>query len=396
MIAQSSTTCFSHGSRTVKQNEVPRKYSNIGTNNKQYPRTYGVNERQSQGPHPRNSFKGSYDMDQLCNAFPPLSKYIIRPDHDNNSKNKEQRLLRPTIKFADPEAVRALNTALLVSHYGILPSYSDILPRDALVPPVPGRADYVHHIADILAESSKACNTPNDHSIQGFDVGTGASAIYPLIANSVYGWKMIGSDVNPPSIKSAADIVKDNSLQEVVDVRLQSSNGKIFDSVWRLNEEFDFTMCNPPFYPSLEAFHAENSRKVRGLAKSVANRGRKGSSSKSKESKIIGKVTSNNFGGTSSELWCDGGEVTFVKRMIDESKRYKDRCLWFTSLVSRKENLAKIEQYLRMKNSRQRLNVVAQTHKVSMGAGAKSTSIIMWTYFDEMERQRWASRRGWG
>ena len=47
-------------------------------------------------------------------------------------------------------------------------------------------------------------------------------------------------------------------------------------------------------------------------------------------------VSSNNFGGDGSELWCPGGEVGFIKRLAEESQemsRVATRCLWFSSLV---------------------------------------------------------------
>jgi 23S rRNA (adenine1618-N6)-methyltransferase len=54
-----------------------------------------------------------------------------------------------TIDFSDPEAVKSLNQALLISYYDIQMGYSHYL-----CPPIPGRADYIHYIADLLAESN--------------------------------------------------------------------------------------------------------------------------------------------------------------------------------------------------------------------------------------------------
>lgn len=363
------------------------------------------NKNTRQGPHSRNSFQGSYNMEALCEAYPPLSDYIIHPptgddqsDTETNSVHHPKRIAihRPTIKFADRDAVRALNTALLVLDYDIAPSYAEILPEDALVPPVPGRAEYVHYIADVLAASSSSSSFPIGSSVKGCDIGTGASLIYPLIANSVYGWSMIGSEVNPSSTQSARTIAKANNLQEYIDVRHQQSTHSIFHGIWETNNEiFDFTMCNPPFYPSLEACQAESARKLRGLARGGANRRYRGSNVvKPEEASMNAKqIASNNFEGTASELWCDGGEVGFVKRMINESKQYRDNCLWFTSLVARKDSLEKIERHLKKGGYGAR---PAQIHKIRMGAGTKSASIIMWTFMDETKRRQWASKRGWG
>lgn len=224
------------------------------------------------GPHPRNSFEGSYDMEKLCRAYPPLKSFIISPDSSAKARSKSSNKApsRPTIKFADPNAVRALNTALLVADYNIAPDYAGILPTDALIPPVPGRADYIHFVADLLgAENGRI---PDGPSVRGLDIGTGASVIYPLIATSAYGWSMIASEINPISVQSADRIIQSNELENLIDLRQQESQKNIFDGIWEPNKEIDFIMCNPPFFPSLEAFQAENARKIKGLARGGMNK----------------------------------------------------------------------------------------------------------------------------
>ena len=227
---------------------------------------------EQKGPHPRNVFKGSYDMDKLCQAYPPLQSYVVYPN-DNakaNSKSSKKAPNRPTIKFADPNAVRALNTALLVADYNIKPNYAEILPRNALVPPVPGRADYIHHLADLLGEQDG--NIPEGSSVRGLDIGTGASVIYPLVATSTYGWTMVASEINLPSLQSARRIIQENRLENLIDLRQQESEENIFAGIFEPKEEIDFVMCNPPFFPSLEAFQAENARKIKGLARGGMNK----------------------------------------------------------------------------------------------------------------------------
>ena len=86
--------------------------------------------------HTRNKHNGQYDFSLLTENYPPLRKFV---------------LLNPlgiqTIDFFNPHAVKALNKALLISYYGI--RYWDI-PKNYLCPPIPGRADYVHYIADLI------------------------------------------------------------------------------------------------------------------------------------------------------------------------------------------------------------------------------------------------------
>ena len=353
--------------------------------------------RRSKGrPHQRNSFQGVYDIDRLTAAYPALHSHIIIQAHTR----------RQTVNWSNPESVRALNTALLVADYGIHPNYAEILPIGALFPPVPGRADYIHHIADLLTRSNNNDgNVPMGKQVVGVDVGTGASCIYPILATSVYGWRMIATEINPTSIQSARNIVTENALDVLIDVRVQERSSSIFDGVLHRDEVVDFTMCNPPFYPSKEAFQAENARKLRGLSRSKkARRSDVVRSMPVDSTKTIESSAgmSNNFGGNANELWCKGGEVSFVKKMIRESELFQKRCLWFTSLVSRKDNLPKVESILNIKErsrgrgsrrvARSQVDVQA-VQRMPMGTGHKSSTILMWSFLDEEQRQEWGSRR---
>ena len=331
-------------------------------------------------------------MEKLCEAYPALKSFIISPDSSAKAKSKSSKKApsRPTIKFADPNAVRALNTALLVADYGIATNYADILPTEALIPPVPGRADYIHYVADLLgAENGRI---PEGPSVRGLDIGTGASVIYPLIATSTYGWSMTASEINPVSVQSAGRIIKGNELEDSIDLRQQESQKNIFDGIWEPMKEIDFIMCNPPFFPSLEAFQAENARKIKGLARGGMNKKKSRNDSKeaieAKKSEAQSSSSSNNFGGTESELWCNGGEVSFVRQMIDESKskRCRRKFLWCTSLVSRATNAEQIEKYLR-KTAQPK-----DIRRISFGAGKKSASILAWTFLNKDERKEWAEK----
>lgn len=86
--------------------------------------------------HPRNKHNGQYDFSLLTENCPSLKKFV-----QLNPYGKQ------TINFFNPQAVKALNKALLVTHYGI--RYWDI-PKNYLCPPIPGRADYIHYIADLI------------------------------------------------------------------------------------------------------------------------------------------------------------------------------------------------------------------------------------------------------
>ena len=209
---------------------------------------------------------------------------------------------RDTIDFADASAVRTLNTALLKSDYGV--AHWELL-EGKLCPPVPGRADYLHHMADVLRASAGG-RLPGGRNIVGFDIGTGASVIYPLIGAAAYGWKFVGSECDPHSFAAAQRIVRANSALDI-EVRLQPSTTDILKNVLGEDEEVDFVMCNPPFFDSPQAFAAANARKVGNLRQNSQKRGstlaKRGSFPRGRERPQQGQVRgSNNFAGDASEL----------------------------------------------------------------------------------------------
>ena len=103
-----------------------------------------------------------------------------------------------------------------------------------MVPPIPGRADYVHHIADLLQNCTSNENDaeiPKGSGVIGFDIGTGASCINATIAASVYGWRMIASDINLSSLESAQNIIHANGHDDLIDLRHQLYSASIFDGI---------------------------------------------------------------------------------------------------------------------------------------------------------------------
>ena len=116
--------------------------------------------------HPRNLHNNRYDFEALIKTNPNLQEFV--------KPNKYGDL---SIDFANPQAVITLNKALLSHFYGIK-NYT--IPEGYLCPPIPGRADYIHHIADLLAISNNGV-IPKGNTIKGLDVGIGANGIYAII-----------------------------------------------------------------------------------------------------------------------------------------------------------------------------------------------------------------------
>ena len=300
--------------------------------------------------HERNFHNDRYDFKALIQSEPSLNEFV--------KPNKYGDL---SIDFANPQAVIALNKALLSFFYGVK-NWS--IPSDYLCPPIPGRSDYIHHIADLLAASNGG-KIPKGSNIKGLDVGIGANCIYPIVGVSVYGWSFTGSDIDEVALKSAQNIINSNeSLKENIIVKLQTNSKNIFKNIISKEDKFDFTLCNPPFHKSQKDAIAGNKRKVQNLTKQVVSK------------------AALNFGGKNNELWCEGGEVAFIKKMIKESKEFSKNCLWFTTLVSRKENLDFIYDALEDID-------VLEYKTINMAHGQKISRVLAWTFLTQDEQKAW-------
>ncbi|WP_026952540.1 23S rRNA (adenine(1618)-N(6))-methyltransferase RlmF [Algoriphagus mannitolivorans] len=300
-----------------------------------------MKKQESPKLHPRNIHQGRYDLDELVKVEERLREFVFTNEFGNNS-----------IDFSNPLAVKALNAALLKSFYKV--EFWDI-PPGFLCPPIPGRADYIHYLGDLLSEKNGQ-KIPKGSEIKVLDIGTGANLIYPIIGSSVYGWSFVGSEINPAALASAFQILQKNPLlKEKIELRKQESPGLIFQGIIEKGEFFDLTMCNPPFHESAEAAQEGSRRKVRNLTgKSVSKAGL-------------------NFGGQAAELWTEGGELAFIQNMIRESLRFKSQVFWFTTLVSKSENLPKILKSMALAGIRE--------HKVvEMAQGNKISRFVAWTY----------------
>ncbi|MFV7772180.1 23S rRNA (adenine(1618)-N(6))-methyltransferase RlmF [Shewanella marisflavi] len=330
--------------------------------------------RQPKGLHKRNLHAQGYDFNALVEATPALKPYV-RPNPYGNL----------SIDFADPKAVKLLNLALLRLHYGL--NYWDI-PEGFLCPPIPGRVDYLHYLADLLAESApsnkggkgKEANVtkvPRGERVVVLDIGTGANGIYPLLGSQVYGWRFVASDIDPVSLANVAQIIDNNpSLEGKLSLRQQRDAKQIFTGIITAQDRFDLTLCNPPFHGSLEEASRGSDRKLKNLA---ANKRAKGHEVAANKPKL-------NFGGQKAELWCEGGEQAFLSQMISESQAFATQCLWFTSLVSKKENLKPCYRQLERVGAK-------QVKTLEMAQGNKLTRVLAWTFLTPEQQALWGQYR---
>ena len=304
--------------------------------------------------HSRNRHRERYNFKLLINSNPELNKFVeINPYGDES------------IDFFNPEAVKALNRALLKHFYDV---QNWDIPPGYLCPPIPGRADYIHHIADLLGSCNRG-KIPVGDQIRCLDVGVGANCVYPIIGNKEYGWSFVGSEIDPVALESARRIIILNpNLADKVALRLQVNPKNIFEGVIEKEGRFDLTVCNPPFHASLNEAQSGTLRKLSNLS-----------------SKRIVKPFLN-FGGQQNELWCEGGEVRFVTDMISESQRYSASCLWFSALVSKESNLKNIYEALRKVG-------VGCFKTIPMGQGNKISRIVAWTFLSQTEQGKWVRER---
>ncbi|WP_150451139.1 23S rRNA (adenine(1618)-N(6))-methyltransferase RlmF [Arenibacter lacus] len=282
--------------------------------------------------HLKNPFISDYDFDRLVDKHPPLKQFVFINDYGNK-----------TIKFGDKEAVKALNTGLLKTYYGL--SYWDI-PQNNLCPPIPGRLDYLLYISDLIPKKQ----------LRLLDIGTGANLIYPILGCRHFNWECTGSEVNLDSLKNAQAIIAKNTVLENIELRHQPFKNKILENLVLPEDYFDVVVCNPPFFKNKTEAIRRNQRKVNNLG--------------------LREADSQNFGGLSNELWYKGGETAFIKKMAAESILYKDQIQWFTSLVSQKENLKDIKRAV---NKTAPITV----RVINMDQGNKKSRFIAWSFQDQ-------------
>ena len=307
--------------------------------------------------HIRNLHKDGYDFDALVRTRSSLKQFVIK-----NPSGRE------TIDFAKSEGVKALNDALLQHYYGI--EYWDI-PKGYLCPPIPGRADYIHAIADLLGQSVADINSSKKAGkVKGLDIGTGANLIYPIIGSQSYGWQFVGTDIDKVAVRSAKLVQTSNAnLRDLIEIRHQINIKCIFDGVVKPSDRFDFCMCNPPFHASAKAALSGTMKKNLNLMRNKNKRDlpKKRLSPKVTRTKLL------NFEGQNNELWCKGGEAGFIKRMITESANYQNQIGWFTTLVSKKESIKPISKKLSEME-------LAEIKVVDMKQGNKASRFVAWRF----------------
>ncbi len=286
--------------------------------------------------HPNNLHRSKYNLKDLVKHAPSLRNHIIKTPKGDTS-----------INFFNPQAVVALNKALLSKHYGVK-NWS--IPQNFLCPPVPGRSDYLHHLADLIP--SKGQKNP----VNCLDIGTGAGCIFPILGHSLFNWSFVGSEIDQSAINSCKVILKNNpQFKDKIFIRKQNEAKNTLNGILRKEDYFDLVICNPPFHSSAKEAEQATKKKLRNLRK------------KNQVEMIL------NFGGQAKELWCEGGEYAFVKKLILESKANTESLNWISSMISKKTTLDHMFKELE-KLSAKEIKVIP------MKTGNKISRILCWRF----------------
>lgn len=281
--------------------------------------------------HARNVLRDEIDLEALARAFPELNKHF--------KYSRTQRLTR-YFDFDNRDALVCFTKALLCHQFGL----QLYLSPDNLVPRLTLRLNYVHFLEDLVGVAQlDAPATALGVSRHGIDIGTGSTAIYPLLWRHYHPHiDMLATEINAESFRLACHNWQLNHAEHVLDAPPPSSakrrrlashapqpaattdsapearfRAKQFEArlvprgcatllrdVLLPDERFLFCMLNPPFFAS----HADKNRRRKRAFRAV-----------------------------DSEIVTDGGELAFVSRLIDESLVLGDRVRHYTSMLGKKE-----------------------------------------------------------
>jgi 23S rRNA (adenine1618-N6)-methyltransferase len=240
-------------------------------------------------------------------------------------------------------------------------------------------------MADIIEEDLRSSSNIDRNTIRvkGLDIGCGASCIYPLLGVSEYNWRFVGTDIDADSLAWADKNVKNNNFSHVVELRHQKNPSFIFRNIVHANETFSFSICNPPFHATESDAIKASSRKWDNL---IINKKKKLTRSSSTQKTLLEGIHSTpssllNFGGSSNELFCVGGEIAFLGNIVKEScsQHIRNSVGWFSSLISKQANVPII---LNMLKESQACDIKV----IEMAQGNKRSRIVAWSYIKHHER----------
>lgn len=236
-----------------------------------------------------------YNFTELVRFNAALRKYI-----------KVEKNGHATVDFTSRDATLAITKSTMKLFFSLELN----LPSNQLIPRIPSRVQYLRWAASLLPDSAQI----RRHTV--LDIGTGPSAIYPLLGVRLFpAWKFIGTDIDEKACSLARVMVRSNRLTDSIRITHTLPDAPLLQpEIWKNNEGEDtfdtpsIVVCNPPFF---EISHTPAST-----------------------------------AGTESQTQTEGGEVEFVKRIATESVNMP-KIRIFTSLIGRGADVNLVRQALR-------------------------------------------------
>ncbi|KAH8348908.1 hypothetical protein KR084_012390 [Drosophila pseudotakahashii] len=287
------------------------------------------------GMHPRNVLRQPPDYTKLAIKY---KDFRHECELELNGK--------VSVNFRNEKTLRELTKMLLKEYYDLDVDFAP----GSLVPTLALRLNYILWLEDLL-EPLKL------QDIRGIDIGCGSSCIYSLLGAKKNGWHMLALESKLQNIEYARENVKKNQLESLIEVYTQPDKMSIFKSYFQKDQQelqYHFCLCNPPFFDSnLPHPFGGNTRNPE--RRPAPNNARTGSQ---------------------EELTCEGGEVQFVQRIIDESLENKMRVRIFTTMLGVKANVPRIMDYLKERQ-------VASVSTTEFHQGHTTRWAVAWSFHSE-------------
>ncbi|XP_053963062.1 U6 small nuclear RNA (adenine-(43)-N(6))-methyltransferase [Anastrepha ludens] len=253
--------------------------------------------------HPRNIFRTPPDYTALAIKYKDFRKVC-----------KLELNGKVSIDYRNESTLRALTQMLLEEYFQLKVEFAP----GSLVPTLPLRLNYILWLEDLLVPLKLAATD----DVRGIDIGCGSSCIYTLLAARKNSWHMYALESSETNLTYAQSNVTSNKLEHLVEIFKQTDKQVVFRDFFNSKPDvtFHFCLCNPPFYDSTlpNPFHANTRNEDKRTP------------------------PHNCHTGYDEELACEGGEVRFVRRIIEESELYPQRVCVYTTMLGHKSSVGSI------------------------------------------------------
>ncbi|KAI8909622.1 ribosomal RNA large subunit methyltransferase F-like protein [Gorgonomyces haynaldii] len=272
--------------------------------------------------HPRNSTTLDFRKLSQHRAFARHVKWTSRG---------------PKANLKDPQVLRDLSIAYLWTEFHIRLE----IPLDSLIPAVTNRLDYILHLEDMVPKKAR-----------GIDLGTGCSCIYPLLGLSRNpDWWFLALEIEQRSVEFAQDNVTRNKLEGSIVVKRNTFDTLLPPEL--VDGEFDFVMCNPPFYRDKQDMKSKKRAKQHAGA----------------------------YSGTDNELFVKGGELDFLNKLILESIGLYESIRHFTILLGVKGHVETGMEIL--KNLALQNNLKCVHESITIDVGSTCRWMLHWQWMKQ-------------